>query len=221
MLLGNYNQWNANPGRERGGVTNNHAFLKPSSLLTFFTQDNPEENRKKSCFNEGYRPPYGWVPPFEAGSLSSHNLAKSSLDVSGSIQGGKPASGSASITITADGNGGLIVSGSGSATITISATGTIQSIAAASGSATISISASAFASALASISGQANVTISASGVITAIGYLSGISTNQAEFSAEALAQAVWNAMLEDHDDTGTFGERLQKLLTTAKFIGLK
>lgn len=31
----------------------------------------------------------------------------------------------------------------------------------------------------------------------------------------------WDALLVDNNDSGTFGQRLQKLLTTSKFIGLK
>lgn len=40
-------------------------------------------------------------------------------------------------------------------------------------------------------------------------------------SAEAIAGAVWDESMTTHNDSGSFGERTQKLLTLAKFIGLK
>jgi hypothetical protein len=35
------------------------------------------------------------------------------------------------------------------------------------------------------------------------------------------ADDIWGALLDDHSDPGSFGERIQKLLTVAKYLGLK
>lgn len=37
----------------------------------------------------------------------------------------------------------------------------------------------------------------------------------------AIADAVWDESMTGHTSSGTFGERFQKLLTVAKFLGLK
>lgn len=221
MLIGNYSVYNANPGSAIGGVTDPTRLLKSTNLYRFRLHDNPSERRSKWAFQDGYYPPYSWALPIESGALSSHNAAKVTVSPTASLQGGVPISGVSTITVSATANGGLIVSSSGSATLTLSADGTLISVALASGSTTISLTGSALTSAIANVSGQASITLTPSAVITAIGYLSGRSTNQSEFSADALAQAVWDALLDDHQEEGSFGDRVRKILTTAKFVGLK
>lgn len=221
MLLANCNVFNSSPGNARGGITDPVRQLKPCIMNTFYLPFSTSEDRKKSGQGEGYRPPYAWVLPFESGSLSSHNLAKISTDTSAEAQAGKVSSGTATFSISTTANGGLIVSGSGSSSITLSAGGTVIGIAAGSGSSTVTLTGSALAGAIANVSGQAEITLTPTAVISAIGYLSGISTNESEFSADALARAVWEAFLEDYQSEGTMGERMNKLLTIAKFLGLK
>ena len=47
-------------------------------------------------------------------------------------------------------------------------------------------------------------------------------TYPGDFDVPAIAGAVWDEDVADHDTMGTFGERVgKKLLTLAKFIGLK
>jgi hypothetical protein len=201
-----------------------------------------------SSIPAGARHPQSILMPQKAGGLASRNNTKITFSETGLGVLGKPISGSSTITFTPTATGGLIVSGSGSASITLSATGTILSVAASSGSASITLSGSALIGALAGLQGTSTITLTPTATIYAIGYLSGISTNEAEFSADALARAVWDALkadytgtgsmgeimnsigasanpwsalLADNNDPDTFGERLQKLLTTAKFIGLK
>lgn len=196
----------------------------------------------------GARHPVAWQMPQKAGGLASRNNTQVQFSQIGNLALGLPASGSTTITFTPTATGGLIVSGSGSASITFDATGTILSIAAGSGSATITLSGTALIGALAGLAGTGNITLTPTATIYAIGYLSGIATNEAEFSADALARAVWDALsvdynntgsmgaimnnlgaganpwealLADNNDPGTFGERVQKLLTVAKFLGLK
>jgi hypothetical protein len=40
-------------------------------------------------------------------------------------------------------------------------------------------------------------------------------------SASAVAAAVWDELISNHNVSGTYGERVQKLLTLASFLGLK
>lgn len=201
----------------------------------------------KSSKPAGARHPVAWQMPQKAGGLASHNNTRITLSESGSAALGLPASGSAEITFTQTATGGLIVSGSGSASITFSPTGTLISVAAGSGSATVTLSGSALIGALAGISGQSSITFTPTAVIRAVGYLAGLSTNETEFSADALARAVWDAVAADFNISGTMGEKLnaagtagdpwtadlspyltgtagdqlRKALTTGKFLALK
>lgn len=196
----------------------------------------------------GARIPQAWLMPQKPGGLASRNEAIVSFTPQAFAVQGLPGSGSSTITFTTTATGGLVVSGSGSASITFSATGSILSIAAGSGSATVSLSASGLIGALAGLAGSTSITLTPAATIKAIGYMEGLSTNETEFSAAALANAVWSAstsdfnvsgtmgkslndagaagnpwaaLLDDNNDPGTFGERVQKLLTVAKFLGLK
>lgn len=249
MILRNLADTNSNPGRYFGATSNalnQRNYNKPSSWRNRFAAESGGHD-KKTAYAVGYLPPYSWSLPQEAGGLSSHKNAQVTLSHSALAVGGKPASGSTTIIFTTTATGGLIVSGSGSATIVLSPTGTILSVAAGSGSATITLSGDALIGALAGIAGSSTITMTPSAVITAIGYLSGLSTNETEFSADALARAVWDAIAADFAvagsmgeklnaagtagdpwtadltpyTTGTAGEQLRKALTTGKFLALK
>lgn len=162
----------------------------------------------KSSIPAGSRHPVAWQMPQKAGGLASHNNASVALSPAGFAVRGLPGSGASTITFTPTGTGGLIVSGSGSATVTCSATGAILSVASASGSATITLSPTALIGALAGLSGSATISCTPAALISAIGYLAGASTNETEFSADALARAVWDATATSFNVSGSMGEKL-------------
>ena len=164
----------------------------------------------KSSIPSGARHPVAWQMPQKAGGLSSRNAANITISQTAFAVMGLPANASATITLNvSDATGGLIVSGSGSATVSLSLTGTILSIASGSGSATVSLTApDATIGALAGMSGATNFTITPTALISAIGYMAGLSTNETEFSAAALANAVWTASASTYNDSGTMGEKL-------------
>ena len=163
---------------------------------------------KLSSKPAGARNPLAWQMPQRGGGLASHNATAVSLSQTGAAVLGLPGSGSATITFTETATGGLIVSGSGSATITFTSSSTLISVASGSGSSTITVSTSGLIGALAGLSGDADITISPTGTIKAVGYLSGQSTNETEFSADALARAVWEAVASDFNTAGTMGQKL-------------
>jgi len=156
----------------------------------------------------GARNPVAWQMPQKAGGLASRNNTSVTFSETGNAVLGLPAQGSSTITFTPTGTGGLIVSGSGTATITFDATGSILSIASGSGSSTISFSSTALIGALAGLQGQANITVTPAALISAIGYLAGLSTSETEFSAAALANAVWQALASNYLEPGTMGAAL-------------
>lgn len=209
MLLGNYNVFNSSPGRAIGGPTDPRIVRKSGTGIAFYTGDHLIAGETdKSAFSCGYAPPYSWILPPKAGGLSAHNQASVTLAPTAQLAGGLPGSGSSTITLTATATGGLIVSGSGSATITLSPTGTLISVAAGSGSAAISLSGTALIGALAGVTGASSITLSPTAAIRAVGYLAGQSTNETEFSPDALARAVWDALAADFNTAGTMGEKM-------------
>jgi hypothetical protein len=164
---------------------------------------------------QGARHPVAWQMPQKPGGLASHNATFVTLDETGFAVSGLPGSGSSTITFTETATGGLIVSGVGSATITFSETGTLISVAAGSGSSTITLSGSAVAGAFANIAGTTNITITPAAVIYAVGYLAGTASNESEFSPDALARAVWDALTINANNPGTMGEAVQAALAAA------
>jgi len=222
MLLNNYAIDSYNPGHSVGGQTNPIMWLKAGSLPMYYGGDAAIAGETdKLGFSPGYLPPYSYALPRTAGGMSSHRNAMLSILQTAALVGGKPGSGTASITFTPTATGGLIVSGSASASIALSANGTVLSIAAATGSATISLSGTALLGALGGVSGLSSITLTPSAAIKAVGYLAGLSTNEAEFSAAALARAVWNAVEDDHTEPGSMAERVKKTLTRLQFLSLK
>jgi hypothetical protein len=212
-LLGNYDVFNANVGNAVSGVTDPTIWRKGSNLMKCFLPDDifgvPVTTRARNAMPEGAGGQEAWILPIKAGNISSKRDNVISFDGDDSLAvRGLPASGSTTITFTPTATGGLIVSGSGSASITLDATGTILSIAAGSGSAAITLSGSALIGALAGIAGTGTITLTPTATIKAIGYLAGLSTNETEFSAAALASAVWQAVATDYNDAGSMGEKL-------------
>lgn len=209
MILGNYAITNYTLGRENGGVTDPFKWYKGGSVMNFYCGDYSVSGQtEKSSFPDGYRPPAAWILAPKAGGLSSHNQARITFSEESTAVAGKNASGEATITISPVGTAGLIVSASATATITFSSSATLLSVAAASGSATITLAPSALLGALAGLTGSTSITLTPSATSYAVGYMSGLSTNETEFSASALASAVWDALTADYQVPGSFGEAM-------------
>lgn len=175
----------------------------PGGSRNIFASD--AEINSLSSKPAGSRHPVAWQMPQKAGGLASHNNTNISVTQTALAVLGLPATGSTTITFTQTGTGGLIVSGTGTATITFSSTATILSVASASGSSTITFTPTAEIGAEAGLTASTSITLSATATRYAIGYMSGLSTSETEFSAAALASAVWDALTADYNTAGTMG----------------
>lgn len=164
----------------------------------------------KSSVPAGARHPVAWIMAPKDGGMASHNSAKVELSQVGFAVLGLPGSGTSTITLDVpDATGGLVVSGSGIANISLTADGTILSIASGSGSATITLAVTdALIGAEAGISASGSITLTPTALISAVGFMSGLSTSETEFSATALANAVWQADAANYVAAGTMGEKL-------------
>lgn len=164
---------------------------------------------KKSSVPSGTRHPVAWIMAPEAGGMASRNNTEINLTPTAFAVLGLPAAASATVTLNVtDATGGLIVSGSGVANISFAATAQILSIASGQGSATITLTPTAAIGAEAGIQGSATVLFTPTALIYATGSMSGLSTSETEFSAAALASAVWSATAGDYNAAGTMGEKL-------------
>lgn len=211
MLLGNYNQWNANPGRAIGGPTNPTLYFKRSTHNNFFFPNDGTNiaQIRKAATPTGYRHPYAYVMPIDPGGIAAINTLLGGSSVAGAnLAGGLNAvaalSGSGSLTATMQ----LIVSAVAVITATGGLTGNINAIAplaaalAGGGSLTATLQALGNAVAALTASGSFSSTIRATGTLEAL------VTSQTELSPESLAAAVWSAVAAEFNAVGTMGEKL-------------
>jgi hypothetical protein len=135
---------------------------------------------------------------------------------------GKPAYGSATLTITSSGLAKLIIAGVGSATLSINASADILAKLLAVGSATIEVSAlGATFVGLGYPSGSATIILSSSALPRGIGWIDGTTGFTTTLTTQSIADAVWDEIMTGHVTADTYGKFVQKLLSVSKFMGLK
>lgn len=209
-LIGNQSRLYVNPLRYFGGVTgqghDRPGWSQPGMTRGVFSNSawSPKSGRP-----DGYRPPYTWVIPQEAGGLGSRNIivGTGSLVASGAMGKNGEAGLTGSGTLT--GTGALIVSalaalvGSGSVT-TANLLAVLQAAAALTGSGTLAATRAALAALSATMAGTGAL----AGTRYAIGHLEADISPFSTLSPESLASAVWSAIAGENDDVGTMGEKL-------------
>lgn len=203
MLLGNYNQWNANVGREFGSTTNR--VFKYSSALQFVGSYDGT-NRTKAGFPNGYYPPYSLVMPMVSGGLGSWVTTSStfSASIAGGVNGSATITAGASMTATMQ----LVVSAVAAITASATLTGNINAIApltsAITAGGTLTATIKALANAVAAINASATLT----GTPKAIGHMTAEITTTEALSAQGLANSLWNALATSYNESGTMGAKL-------------
>lgn len=195
----------------------------------------------------GYLAPISWVLPNAPGAMRT--IAASSSVGTVTMAGGRAieatAAGISSGSVAAGAIVPIVASAAATSTGTITLAGIAAILASGAGVSTSSISLGGIINILAA----AGVSTSTGSVnLTALGYIIASGGGAPALSPEGLAQAVWQALLTDYPDigtmgkaladaggagnpwssdlatnntAGTFGERVQKLLTQAKYLGLK
>lgn len=123
MLRGNYSVLLKSPGRFLGGGTvapERANWGQNGARRNFAYQSGASTAVKLFGVPDGARPPYSTLMPIEQGMMTAHYTAR--ISVSGTASGllGKPAEGSAAITVyTNTPAGELVVSGSGTAALSV------------------------------------------------------------------------------------------------------
>lgn len=202
-------------------------------------------------YPNGHLASSSFVLPQKSGSISSYKEAQTFISGLANLVPAQPMIASASLQITlTNAQLDQIVQAIASGTLSISVAQAILGgsvSASGSGSCTITVD-SALCGAIFSVLASANGSISPSVTITAIGHMDAEAGGPTPLSPEGLASAVWSASATDNNDAGTMGEKLndagsagnpwsanlsdnvtpgtfgwfiQKLLTVAKFLGLK
>ncbi|MBL0320552.1 MAG: hypothetical protein IPP74_14850 [Alphaproteobacteria bacterium] len=213
MLLGNYNVFNANPGRAIGGPTDPTRFFKGSRWLNFFVGDHiVTDVTDRDTLPTGYNPPYGFNLALTAGGLTSRNRLEGIGAISGAnLAGGRNATGALTGSGTVSNAAlGLIASAvaalTGSGSITANIKGKLEAVAALVGSGDLEGALGALASMVSEVTGSGDVSDAA---ITAKAALSAdILVAGGDITNETIAAAVWGALATAFNETGTMGEKL-------------
>jgi hypothetical protein len=211
-LIGNYNQFNKNPGRVMSGLSlsDTRAAWSASGTLRarFYGEASIAAETTKGSTPNGYNPPYSWVLAPKAGGISMPNTNRTSITLTAF-----PAAG---INLTLNTNlsaimslvGLLVTSGTMSAAASMAFAANITGKLAASMTGSSSINMTLVHNALAGATLVANATMSMTAGASAIANLTLDLTPFTELSPESLAAAVWNAVGAVYNSSGTMGEKL-------------
>ncbi len=148
-----------------------------------------------------------WLLPKTRGGMTSRYNAWATISGAGAGALGRNLIASGLITLDGEAIGGLIAGGVGIAAITIDAEGASRAVVGGVGEATITIGAVADPGALGWLVGNAPITIDGELVAYAIGWMTG-TTEEAGLSTTGIANAVWAAIAETHNESGTMGQKL-------------
>jgi hypothetical protein len=152
--------------------------------------------------------PVAWVMPYKPGRMSSRAAV---LTITAAANGtrGLKATGAASFSFDASAVGGLIVNATGSATFSITTNSPfLRATVGGTGAASLSINASAAIGAIANLTGAASFSLSASAPAYAVGHMTGEATSNTPLSPQSLADAVWSAVANTYNASGSMGELL-------------
>lgn len=208
-LIGNYSVLSKHPGRDIGGGAtglgmNRSDWRKSSFCAHFFSGDWD----KKSGVPDGYRPPYAWILPLEAGALSSRNIIEGTGTFTASGAMGVNAVAALTGTGSLSATGALIVSAvaalTGTGSLSANILAVLNAVAALTGSGTLAGAMTAKGALLAALAGIGS--LSAPGY--ARGHMAADISPFTELSPENLAASVWNAVAADYNAVGTMGEKL-------------
>lgn len=189
--------------------------------------------------------------PLKAGGMSSYNPAILNLvKTSADAKMGRALEGSVTLSIVstnAQADQIVPMIASASLAITLSDAGMSAGVQAVADS-TMSMAGNASLGGIIPVQATSSCVMTPDVDMTALAFMVAEAGGPTELSPEGLAAAVWNAVLADfqeagstgealsnaggagnpwdsllsaNNDPGTFGERIQKLLTTGKFLGLK
>ena len=206
-------------------------------------------NQTFSAYPNGTLSPSAFILPQKSGSLSSYTLSGGTLSPNANLIPAKNLEASASLTITVtnaqlDQIVSFIATGNCSISVVNAILGNVATLQA---NGTMQLTSDALCGAIFTVTANGNGQVTGSPFLSALAHLEAESGGPTPLSPEGLANAVWSESLTDYTGStagqalkdagsagnpwsadlasnnteGTFGWFVQKLLTVAKFLGLK
>lgn len=206
-------------------------------------------NNRFSAYPNGALHPQAFILPEKSGSISSYTASRAALYDSANLIPAMPmvASSSAALAVL---NAQLdqVVQFIANGVLELTGSATLAAAVSAQASSTMTLASDALAGGIFPITAEGSVALSPSVALTAKAFMEAAAGGPTPLSPEGLANAVLDALLADHTtagtvgealnsigaagnpwsadlstnkDPGTFGEHVQKLLTLAKYLGLK
>lgn len=246
-LIGNYSQLDktfATTPRATGAQGQNRP-LKPSA---WFSRN--ISLPQKTAYPNGYAPGSALFSPLKSGGIASQNIIVGEASLTATAISARLSTASMSGVATLSGSLAVLTPGaaslSGAATLTAAAQAVSSLSSTLTGAATVSANLSSIVPLASALTGAATMAPN----LTGLGRLEAVIDVGAGdvLSPGSLANAVWDTVIADHvtvgttgkalsdaggagnpwaadtstnNDPGTFGALVQKLLTVAKFLGLK
>ena len=210
MLLGNYNVFNLNSGRNVGGITDPTRWRTSAALMNFYTGEHYKTGEtEKASFSNGYNPPYSWLLAPKSGGIASTLRISGSGSVTLNLAAGKnieaALSGSGSLTAGLDLIISLAAALSGTGSISSAALNAPLQIAATlAGSGSVTAQLNALGNLVAALSGMGEIDAD----IYALANLDADITPFTILSPENLAASVWNSVASEFNNSGTMGEKM-------------
>jgi hypothetical protein len=235
-----------NPGSFRGVFTfQNGNFIKGGLR----NRDAGGFNNVFSAYPSGSLNPNTFIMPQKAGALASRTVSSGAISPFVNLIPAIPMDGSSAIVLTVT-NAQLdqIVSFVANALLTMSGSAQLDAAISMQVNGALALTTSANIQAIISTLASGSMAITPNAVLTALAHMNAEAGGPTPLSPEGLANAVWDTVLADHQITGstgkalsdaggagnpwsadlatnntsgTFGALVQKLLTVAKFLGLK
>lgn len=169
-------------------------------------------DQRFSAYGNGALHPSAYIMPQKSGSISSYTRSSSNLTPSANLIPALPmqVSGSFQLVVT---NAQLdqVVQLVASAVLELTGSANLAAAVAMEGAAIFNLSSSALLGGVIPIAGSASSQLSPSVSLNAQAFMIAEAGGPEALSPQGLARAVWNELMDDYNDVGTFGEQLKNL----------
>lgn len=207
-------------------------------------------DQRFSAYGNGALAPNAFILPNKSGSISSYTRSNAVLDdTTANLVPAKPMIASSSMALTVlNAQLDQVVQFIATGVMALTGNANLAAAVAAQASATMTLAGSALAGGIFPVTASSSMSLIPSVALTAKAFMEAAAGGPTPLSPEGLAAAVLNALLADYNESGsvgealnnvgassnpwsallasnttdgTFGKRLQELLTENNFIGLK
>lgn len=234
-----------NPGNFGGAIALQSGNFVKGGLRNRFTQ----LSQLFGGYNNGALQPSSFILPQKSGAISSFTGNNLTLTPTANLIPALPMNASGSITLTVtNAQLGQVIQLIANGVLALTGNANLAAAVSAAASSAFTLSSSASLGGIFPVTASSTFTLSGNAAMTAKAFMLASAGGPTELSPEGLANAILDALLADHNQAGTvgealnnigasgnpwssdlasnnapgtFGERVHKLLTTGKFLGLK